>query len=195
MNVRHRLKLEFAPANMRIGKRLLAAGWRAYIAGSLLVSTAPPAFSKYTLTKAEESVIATWLAQHPEFRRATARDCGCEEDIRNMKAGYGGSTKPVPDYDPYKVSGDFNGDGVADIAVVVLDTRKKSDMFALVVFNGPFGVPPQAAFIKTGLDLKQQGLFYGPPLPKPYRLLFGRFQSDYIVMLVQSGKTYRLSDY
>ena len=112
-----------------------------------------------------------------------------------MRAGYGGSVDRVPDYDPYTVSGDLNGDGVADIAVVVMDTRKQSDAFALVVFNGPFGTPPQAAFIKTGLDLKQQGSFYGPPLTKPYRLLLGRFQSDYIVMLAPSGKTYKLKDY
>jgi hypothetical protein len=111
-----------------------------------------------------------------------------------MRAGWGGVT-PVPDYDPYEVSGDFNGDGVGDIAVVLLDTRKQSDAFVLLVFNGPFGRTSQAALFRIGLDLKRQGLFYGPPQEKPYRLLLGRFYSDFAVVLIPSGKTYRLTDY
>ena len=54
-----------------------------------------------------------------------------------------------------------------------------------------FSAEPKAAFMKTGLDMKQQGLFYGPPRPKPYRLVLGRFEADG-TMLVPSGKTYRL---
>src|SRR2546422_7028023 len=46
--------------------------------------------------------------------------------------------------------------------------------FALVVFNGPFkSETASPAFIQSGLDLRYSGLFYGPPRPKPYRLLLG----------------------
>jgi hypothetical protein len=118
-------------------------------------------------------------------------DCDCDEELRTMRGGYGEPWKAVPDYDPYKVSGDFNGDGVDDIAVVVLDTRRHGDAFALVVFNGPYSPQAKVTFMKTGLDLKQGGLFCGPPRPKPYRLVFGRFEADG-TLLVPSGKTYRL---
>jgi|ERR1035441_234616 hypothetical protein len=180
--------------NRRSRNRLLGVVRGASVAGVLLFSIAPAVFARHTLTAAEESVVTTWLTQHPGFRRATPRDCNCDEDIRNMRTGWGGVT-PVPDYDPYRASGDFNGDGVGDIAVVLLDTRKQSDAFALLVFNGPLGKASQAALFKTGLDLKQEGLFYGPPLEKPYRLVLGRFYSDFAVILVPSGKTYRLRDY
>jgi hypothetical protein len=157
----------------------------------LIVSTAPLVLGRHTLTTTEENVIAAWLAQHPEYRRATARDCDCDEELRRMRAGSGGLWKAVPDYDPYEVSGDFNGDGVDDIAVVVLDTRRDGDAFALVVFNGPFSAQPKAAFVKTGLDMRWRGLFYGSPRPKPYRLLIGRFEAEG-TLLLPSGATYRL---
>jgi hypothetical protein len=47
------------------------------------------------------------------------------------------------------------------------------------------------AFVKPGLDLKGQGLFYGPPRPKPYRLLIGRFEAEGAT-LSPSGRTYKL---
>ena len=36
-----------------------------------------------------------------------------------------------------------------------------------------------------------QGLFYGPPGRKPYRLLVGRFEAEGAV-LVPQGKTYKI---
>ena len=176
---------------MRNGRKALGTLRRDCLAGALIVLTATSVLGRYTLTKIEESVITAWLAQHPEYRRATVRDCECDEELRAIRTGYGGLWKAVPDYNPYKVSGDFHGDGLDDIAVVVLDTRRHGDAFALVILNGPFSAEPKAAFMKTGLDMKQQGLFYGPPRPKPYRLVLGRFEADG-TMLVPSGKTYRL---
>ena len=108
-----------------------------------------------------------------------------------MKSGGVGSWKAVPDYDPYKVAGDFNDDGIEDIAVIVLDSKKTHDSFSLVVFNGPFGGQSEPALFATGLDMKHRGLFYGPPRPKPFRLVFGRFEAEGVA-LVPNGKTYRL---
>jgi hypothetical protein len=112
-----------------------------------------------------------------------------------MKTGYGGLTKPVRHYHPYIATGDFNGDGVEDFAVVVLDRSKKEKNFALVVFNGPFNSETASpAFMQSGMDLKYSGLFYGPPRPKPYRLLLGPFESDSGVLLTPHGHGYRLGD-
>lgn len=110
-----------------------------------------------------------------------------------MKAGFGGNWKPIPDYHPYVATGDFNGDGVDDFAVVVVDRSKDKNNFVLVVFNGPFpSKTVSPAFIKSGLELTDQGLFYGPPRPKPYRLVQGPFESEGWV-LIPNGHGYKLS--
>jgi hypothetical protein len=154
-----------------------------------------PAWSGHTLTGQEQKVLKSWLARHPEYRLATDEDCECADDIKQMRAGYGGALKPVPDYHPYIATGDFNGDGVEDFAVVVLDRSKQEKNFALVVFNGPFkSETASPAFMQSGLDLKYSGLSYGPPRPKPYRLLLGPFESDSGVLLIPRGRGYRLGD-
>jgi hypothetical protein len=145
------------------------------------------------LTSQEQKVLDSWLVQHPQFRLATDEDCDCAEDIKQVKAGAGGQWDPVPDYHPYVTTGDFNGDGVEDFAVVVVERSKNAKNFALLVFNGPFqSTKKSPAFMESGLDLKYQGLFYGPPRPKPYRLLVGRFESDSGSLLVPRGHGYRL---
>jgi hypothetical protein len=154
-----------------------------------------PAWCGHTLTAQEQKVLEGWLGQHSEFRLATDEDCYCADDIRDMKAGSGGAWKPVPDYHPYVATGDFNGDGVEDFAVVLVEPSKQENNFALVVFNGPFkSATGSPSFMKSGLDLKYHGLFYGPPRPKPYRLLVGRFESDSGWLLIPHGRGYRLGD-
>jgi hypothetical protein len=110
------------------------------------------------LTAREQKVLQSWLAHHPEYRIATDEDCDCADDIKQLKAGWGGTWKPVLDYHPYTVTGDFNGDGAEDFAVVLIDRSKQENNFALVVFNGPFkSGTASPAFMKSGLDLKHQG--------------------------------------
>lgn len=154
-----------------------------------------PAWSGHTLTAQEQNVLKHWLAGHTKYRIAKDNDCDCAGDIQQMKAGYGGLVKPVRDYHPFIATGDFNGDGVRDFAVVLLDRSKEEKNFALLVFNGPFDsetVTP--AFMQSGLDLKYSGLSYGPPRPKPYRLVLGPFESDSGVLLIPDGRSYKLSD-
>lgn len=152
-----------------------------------------PAWSGHTLTAEEQNVLARWLGQHKQYRPATDQDCDCAGDVEEMKSGYGGKVKPIADYHPYIATGDFNGDGVRDFAVVVIDLSKKEKNFALVVFNGPFDSETASpAFMKSGLDLKYSGLSYGPPRPKPYRLLLGPFESDSGVLLMPRGRGYKL---
>jgi len=150
-------------------------------------------FASHTLNPEQKSVIAAWLAAHPDFRMAEDRDCECDDDINTMRAGDGGEWKPVPDYHPYVASGDFNSDGISDFAVVVINKQAPPD-FTLLVFNGPFDVHrPVPAFTWAHQDLKGTGLFFGPPRPKPYRLLIGPFESEGLV-LQPKGKTYRLEE-
>jgi hypothetical protein len=136
--------------------------------------------NNHTLTEQEQKVLGLWLARHAEYRVATDEDCECRDDIKQMKAGYGGVWKPAPDYHPYTAIGDFNSDGIEDFAVVLIDHSKQENNFALLIFNGPFRteVASSPALMKSGLELKGQGLVYGPPRPKPYRLLLGRFESE-----------------
>lgn len=151
-----------------------------------------PAWAGHTLSTQEQKVLENWLASHSEYRLATDEDCDCAGDIEQVKKGYGGAWKPVPDYHPYIATGDFNGDGVRDFAVVVIDRSKKENNFALLVFNGPFkSQTASPAFMDSGLDLKYSGLSYGPPRPKPYRLLLGRFESDSGSLLIPHGRGYR----
>jgi hypothetical protein len=156
---------------------------------------AVPAWSGYALSLQEHQVLKNWLARHSEYRQATDEDCDCVADMQQMRGGYGGQQKPVPGYHPYSATGDFNGDGVEDFATVLIDRRRQARNFALIVFNGPFqSEPPQPAFMESDLNLKYEGLFYGPPRPKPYRLLLGPFETDSGSLLIPNGRGYRWDD-
>jgi hypothetical protein len=158
---------------------------------ALLLSA--PFWGGHTLTVQEQKLLKAWLSGHSEYRLAMDEDCDCASDIEQMKVGRGGAWKPVADYHPYVATGDFNGDGTEDFAVVVIDSSKKEKNFALLVFNGPFDVENAIPnFFKPGLDLRSIGLFYGPPRPKPYRLLLSGFDSDSGSLLIPHGKGYLL---
>jgi hypothetical protein len=159
------------------------------------VMLAVPAWSGHTLSPEEHQVLRDWLGRHPKYRPAKDKDCDCAGNIEEMRQGKGGDWKPVRDYHPYVATGDFNGDGVEDFAVVLIDGSKQGKNFALIVFNGPFRSETLSpAFIESGMDLKYIGLFYGPPRPKPYRLLLGPFESDSGGLLVPHGRGYQWDD-
>jgi hypothetical protein len=151
-----------------------------------------PAWAGHTLTSQEQKILAFWLSEHSHFRAATDGDCDCSDDIQQMKAGDGGVWRPVPDYHPYAATGDFNSDGILDFAVVVIDRTKSVHQFTLLVFNGPLSSGEvEPTFVASGLDLRYTGLAFGPPRPKPYRLIIGRFGTDNTSMLVPQGQTYK----
>ena len=93
----------------------------------------PTLAQRYTLTPTQNAVVSTWLAKHAGYRLASDQDCGCNEDLQKIRReGYGGSWKPVPDYHPYAVIGDFNGGGEDDMAVAVVrakDTQIRHSSF------------------------------------------------------------------
>ena len=145
------------------------------------------------LPRQQQHVLDRWLHAHPDFRLATEADCGqCSEQIASVRRGFDTTWPAVPSFHPYYVSGDFNGDGVPDFAVALLDRSRRELPFTLLVFNGPFSSNRVAgpAFVSEPLDLRGSGIFFGPPRPKPYRLVVGPFESDNTDVLIPSGAGY-----
>ena len=127
-------------------------------------------------------VVAAWLGHHPRYRVASDIDCGCAEDIERERTVSAGVWKANPKYHPYYAAGDFNSDGVPDIAVGVIDASAPG-MFRVAIFNGPFSKTPRpkAAFLSAPLRLGQ-GMFFGAPRPKPHMLVVGVFESEGMVL-------------
>ncbi|HUZ47102.1 MAG TPA: hypothetical protein VMW54_10745 [Terriglobia bacterium] len=175
------------------GERLLGVVAIAVLSGPLFVCGASGACNVQSLTERQQAVLHAWLTRHKSYRLATDADCDCEDDISQMKSGYGGVWPKVKDYQPYIATGDFRGNGIMDFAVAVIDLSATKDRFTLLVFDGPFhrvDTPP--VFVQGGLDLTYQGFSYGPPRPKPFRLVVGPFESDNTCILSPQGPTYRL---
>jgi hypothetical protein len=167
--------------------------WRTLpLAICCFVSVVATVDAGHTLTARQSRVMTSWLTAHSGFRVATVTDCACVEDIAQMRKGFGGRWKPVRDYAPYVATGDFNGDGQSDFAVVVVDvSRPREHSFVLMVFNGPLQraiTPP--TFTQRDLDMRYKGLFFGPPRPKPHRLVVGPFESEGAI-LQPVGSSYR----
>ncbi len=48
------------------------------------------------LPAAHQKLIDTWIAQHPQYRLASLKDCQCGESIREMRKGWGGAGRGTP---------------------------------------------------------------------------------------------------
>jgi len=68
-----------------------------------------------------QQAITTWLVAHPSYRLAVDDDCKCKEDIEAQG----------PNTHPFFVSGDFDGDGISDFAVMALPDRSHRRLFRL----------------------------------------------------------------
>jgi hypothetical protein len=73
--------------------------------------------------------------------------------------------------------GDFRGDGAADVAVGVISQQHPRKFRVLIIHGTPPKGPAAKTFLSEELDF-HQGLFYGPPRPKPWSLVVGPFESD-----------------
>jgi hypothetical protein len=122
--------------------------------------------------------IASWLTSHPGYRVAIDADCSCDDDIAQMRAGYSADCPGVPNYHPYYTVGDFRGDGAEDVAVGVTSQQHPKKFRVLIIHGTPLkGLGTAKTFLSEELDF-HQGLFYGAPRPKPWRLVVGPFESD-----------------
>lgn len=135
-------------------------------------------------------VLQAWLKREPELRVATDEDCGrCADDIANQKKISG------RDYHPYYAVGDFNGDGREDFAVALIAIEESGERaqqkFVVAVFNAPLSSRrAEPSFMKGNLNLRDGGLFFGPPKSRPYRLFVGLFSNDSGLTLVPRGRSY-----
>jgi hypothetical protein len=143
------------------------------------------------LSPQHRGVLQRWLVREPDLSVATDKDCGqCETDIANQRRLSGA------DYHPFYVVGDFNGDGRKDFAVALTEVEADEEgranlKFAVAVFNAPFSRRKiEPAFFKDNLNLRDGGLFFGPPRPRPYRLFIGLFTSDEGLTLIPRGRKY-----
>jgi len=81
------------------------------------------------------------------------------------------------------MQGDFDGDGVGDVAIVAVTAKPQRQVVILVSIGGPSGGKLVAREIATrDAYLRSRGLFCSLPYPeKPEqacRLLFGAFHSE-----------------
>lgn len=137
---------------------------------------------------AQQAVLKAWISNHPEFRVANDKDCDCADNIAEIRKGDGGVWKAVPNYHPYYVSGDFNGDKKIDFAVILVQPSEKGKHF-LAIFNGPYKSGSKPVY----LSAEDGALFYGDPRPKPYRLIIGAFASEG-ASLEPKGASYEIVD-
>jgi len=136
--------------------------------------------------------LTRWLTQHPGYRVANDADCSCADDIAQVRAGSPPEWPTIPDYHPYYMVGDFRGDGADDVAIGVIYQQQPTKFRVLIIHGVPRTGAAAKTFLSEELDLRQ-GLFYGPPRPKPWRLVVGPFESEGVTF-EPTGNGYRFSE-
>ena len=130
---------------------------------------AAPAEPAYLKT-ADRAMIRSWLAGHPGYRLTTDADCRCDQRIRDLRTS-SGAWPAQRDFHPYFARGDFNRDRHEDIALGVRAVGERGQFRVLIL----------SRYAKPYLSdrfLLGEAIFYGPPRPKPYLLLVGRFETE-----------------
>jgi hypothetical protein len=128
-----------------------------------------------TLNGVQKSVLDSWLLRNPLFRLATENDCDCSDDIRDMRE-YGGWGTPIPDYQPYVLTGDFRRNRRSDFAVIV--TRidgSYNGQSSILIFDGPFRKGSNPRYVGGVGSLKQTALFASKSGGVP---IYGHFESE-----------------
>jgi len=150
---------------------------------ALCQASGVPVVPEY-ISVSERTALKAWLSANPEYRVALDSDCDCPNDIETIRKGSGGVWKANPNYHPYYVTGDFNGDNNNDFAVILIKTNEGGKHY-LAIFNGPHNSGDKPVYLRP----EEGALFYGAPRPKPFRLILGEFHSEG-VSFVPKGATY-----
>ena len=153
------------------------------LVGSFCLSASAASGGSSNLSSPQLATLQEWLIRHPTFRRATAKDCDCDDDIRQMRT-VGSFEGPIPDYDPYTRVGDFRHNGQSDFAVVVIDGGKQTQG-TLLIFDGPFqGEGKRPAFVGRIGQVSRTAIFKSPKGPWP---VVGEFESEGCAYLPRKG--------
>lgn len=125
------------------------------------------------MPQGQREVLQKWLKLNSFYRLAVESDCANKAGLKATRDYWGAL------YYPYYKSGEFNNDGNDDFAVVLIDTRKRKDNFAVAIFHGnakgAFTAKP--FYISKGFELSSGGLFYNG-YGRGGRLFAGSFESD-----------------
>ena len=144
------------------------------ISTCLLLSSAEAASS---LSGNQRLSLDAWLSRNPQYTIATEQDCDCGDDIEDARA-HGPYGKPLPDFQPSLLAGDFRKNGQSDFAVVVKRVREDHvSLNVLLIFDGPFvgaaAKPP--VFVHPLNRLRNNALFQSMGDGYP---IYGAFESE-----------------
>lgn len=130
------------------------------------------------------AVLSEWMRERANLRLASRADCSCNDDI-DFYRRVGPWGQPIPDYDPYTIVGDFNGDAHVDTAAVLVGRYETNPPDGLlVIFNGPVSSSPQPAFVGEVTPFPRQALHMSRS--NEY-LLIGPFESEACVIRPAGG--------
>lgn len=153
---------------------------------SVLAAAMSPSFAAGIpsyIRASQAEIIRTWLDEHPQYRLAVDEDCHCAEDIQDLRQGDGSAWKPQPDFHPYYATGDFDGDGFEDAAIVVSTRGSDNNVSVVIFFGSKPGLTTDVSVVpREGSNVANRGLFlaridYGTARQRA-RLLFGSFGSE-----------------
>ena len=138
------------------------------------------------------SAITSWLVRNPDYHVLDDSDCKCNDDLMETRTQTHGVWVGNPEYHPYYVLGDFNGDGRLDVAIGV-GKRGLSGKFSVLIIDNYEAqhAPIGGGFLSRPFDIGE-ALFFGPPRPKPYSLLVGHFDSEGWEFIPKRGGQYIL---
>jgi hypothetical protein len=135
------------------------------------------------LTESQKRILLNYLHDNPILQLATDEDCNCADDLNaartiapNDPYAYGKGRR----YQPYLVSADLNGDGLLDMAVVMINysAHDQSHPGELLIFAGDANgkTNPVPTYVEKDLPLQNAALSLSAS--PPHYLLFGLFEAE-----------------
>lgn len=136
------------------------------------------------LSPEQKNTLTIWLSKNGSLRPAQDQDCDCDEDIDEIRRK-GLWDKPIPNYQPYLQTGDFNQDGHPDFAVI-LKGSYEPERRKFAIFNG--GAGRQSSDPAFSMDTNSPSTIY---LGQEHALRIGVLFSDNFCELKPAGTTYK----
>lgn len=123
------------------------------------------------------------------YRLALLSDCKCENDLPHLRKNYANSQ-------PYYAAGDFNGDGIEDYAIVVVEkgvdiNKPLSFNASIFLFDGPLGGRNQKISMVRRVGVPNSTILFLQQDKKT--LAFGQFEGSTSVLQYKNG-AYGLAD-